>query len=300
MVRWYDGTNYKNVMNSYKYTLDKSSKKFRCPNCTRKTLVYYVDNETGDYLNSKYGRCDRESNCGYFNQPTGNESITPPFQNIKPLKPSFINESVIKSNCNKYHDNYLVNYLLEHFPEEDVIQAIEMYYIGTSDIWNGATIFFQIDDLHRIHTGKVMLYNCNTGKRVKKPFPHINWMHKVLQIEPFVLQQCLFGLHLIKEDNQKKTICLVESEKTAIIMSMELPNYLWMATGSKANLKQELLLPIKEYNIILYPDKNEFIDWNKKMKILIESGFKMRCSRLLENIDIEIGGDLIDFILKDY
>jgi hypothetical protein len=286
-------------MNSYKYTLDKSSKKFSCPNCTKKTFVYYINNETGDYLNSEYGRCDRESNCGYFNQPSRNQSIIVPFQNIKPLEPSYLNENVIESYCNNYDDNNFIQFLMKHFPEQDVIQAIEMYFIGTSGKWNGATIFWQIDNFNRIHTGKVMLYDCNTGKRVKKPFSHISWMHKVLQIEPFVLQQCLFGLHLIKEDNQKKTICLVESEKTATIMSMVLPNYLWMATGSKANLKQELLLPIKQYNIILYPDKNEFFDWKNKMKLLNESGYLMTCSKLLECIEIEKGADIIDLLMQE-
>lgn len=284
-------------MNTYKYTLDKSSRKFHCPNCTKKSFVYYVDNETGDYLNSEYGRCDRESNCGYFRQPFRNQSIIVQAENIQPLKPSYLNENVIESYCNNYDDNNFIQFLMKHFPEQDVIQAIEMYFIGTSGKWNGAIIFWQIDNFNRIHTGKVMLYDCNTGKRVKKPFSHINWMHKVLQIEPFVLQQCLFGLHLIKEDNQKKTICLVESEKTATIMSMVLPNYLWMATGSKANLKQELLLPIKHYNIILYPDKNEFIDWKNKMKLFNESGYLMTCSNLLEKIEIERGADIIDLLM---
>ncbi|WP_027066162.1 DUF6371 domain-containing protein [Maribacter sp. Hel_I_7] len=285
-------------MNSYKYTLDKSSKKFRCPNCTKKTLVYYVDSETGNYLSSKYGRCDRESNCGYFNQPSGNKSIIAPFQNIQTLNPSYLSEKVIESYCNKYDDNNFVNYLLEHFPEEDVIQTIEMYYIGTTDIWNGATIFWQIDNHHKIHTGKVMLYDCDTGNRVKKPFPHVNWMHKVLQIESFVLQQCLFGLHLILEHTQKNTICIVESEKTAIIMSMILPNYHWMATGSKTNLKHELLNPIKNFKIILFPDKSELLVWGDKMKSLIDLGYNLKCSSLIENTNYIDGFDLADFIMK--
>jgi len=286
-------------MNSYKYTLDKSSKKFRCPNCTKKAFVYYVDNETGNYLSSKYGRCDRESSCGYFNQPSGNKSIIAPFQNIQTLNPSYLSEKVIESYCNNYDNNNFIQFLMKHFPEQDVIQAIETYYIGTTDIWNGATIFWQIDNHHKIHTGKVMLYDCITGYRVKKPFPHINWMHKVLQVEPFVLQQCLFGLHLIKEhDQKKKTICLVESEKTAIIMSMILPNYHWMATGSKTNLKHELLNPIKNFKIILFPDKSELLVWGDKMKSLIDLGYNLKCSSLIENTNYIDGFDLADFIMK--
>ena len=280
----------------YKYSLDKSSKKFQCPNCTKKTFVYYVDNETGNHLEEIYGRCDRESKCGYFESPADNKSIIAPYENIITKPTTFLSENVIGQYCNNYDNNNFVHYLLKHFPEQDVIQAIEMYYIATTRYWKGSTIFWQIDNYHRIHTGKVMLYNCNTGSRVKKPFSHINWMHKVLQIEPFVLQQCLFGLHLIKEDFQKKIICLVESEKTAIIMSMILPNYYWMATGSKANLKMELLNPIKKFKIFLYPDNSEYQSWSNEMKCLNAKGFKISCSKLLEQLNIMRGGDLADLV----
>jgi hypothetical protein len=283
----------------YKNTLDRSSKKFQCPSCTKKTFVYYKDNETGAYLETVYGRCDRESKCGYFKTPADNKSIVTPIKEALFMAPTFLNETVINKYCTNYDDNNFINYVLKHFPEEKVYDAIELYYIGTGGPWKGATIFWQIDEHHNIRTGKTMLYDCNTGNRVKKPYPHINWMHKVLQKTPYVLQQCLFGLQLTLNEPQKKTVCIVESEKTAFVMSMILPDYHWMATGSKSNLKQDLLIPIKDFKIILYPDKTEFIDWNNKMKLLIESGFKMKCSNLLEKIDIELGGDLVDLILKD-
>ena len=88
-------------------------------------------------------------------------------------------------------------------------------------------------------------------------------MHKTLKIQNYELQQCLFGLHLINE-HPEKTIALVESEKTTIIMSLFLPNYIWIATGSKGNFKIELLEPINNFKIIAYPDKSEDNDWNKK------------------------------------
>jgi hypothetical protein len=48
-------------------------------------------------------------------------------------------------------------------------------------------------------------------------------------------------------------------------MSLFIPEYLWMATGSKQNLKLQLLEPIKKENIVVYPDKGEFEDRNKKV-----------------------------------
>jgi hypothetical protein len=55
----------------------------------------------------------------------------------------------------------------------------------------------------------------------------------------------LFGLHLINEDYQKE-IAIVESEKTAIIMSIFLPDFIWIITGSKSGFKFDLLQPLKE------------------------------------------------------
>jgi hypothetical protein len=42
----------------YKYQLDKSSKKFICPQCGKKRLVRYINMETKEYLPETVGRCD--------------------------------------------------------------------------------------------------------------------------------------------------------------------------------------------------------------------------------------------------
>ena len=46
-------------METFKYSLDKSSKKHICPNCNKKTFVLYIDTVTGEYLPTDFGRCDR-------------------------------------------------------------------------------------------------------------------------------------------------------------------------------------------------------------------------------------------------
>jgi len=57
-------------MPKYRYTLEKGSKKHRCPSCKKKTFVRYFDTQSSNnYLPSPYGRCDRESNCGYHQLP---------------------------------------------------------------------------------------------------------------------------------------------------------------------------------------------------------------------------------------
>lgn len=281
----------------YKYSLDRSSRKFMCPNCHKKTFVKYIDAETNHYLDSDIGRCDRESKCQYHKTPNGNKPLVNLDQPIIQTPPSSHNDKVLGYFGRNHTNNHFVSYLLKHFVPVDVKQAIERYYIGTSNYWNGATVFWQVDEQLNVCAGKVMLYNPETGKRVKKPYPHINWMHRVLQMNNFVLQQCLFGIHNLCDYSKGSTVCIVEAEKTAVIMSIIFPGYLWLATGSKSNLKKQLMLPLKPYKIILFPDKTEYKDWNTKMVNLKKCGFNMSCSSLLEHKNLEEGGDLVDLML---
>ena len=284
---------------SYKYSLDRTSKKFVCPNCNKKTFVKFVDNETNHYLNSTDGRCDRESKCGYFKKPTSNCITNINNCITEVIQPSYHNRKVLQDYCNTKQQSNFISYLLKHFEPKAVSRVVNLYYIGTTNYWHRATIFWQIDTKNVIRGGKIMQYNCGTGKRVKQPFNHVSWIHKQLKIKNFILQQCLFGLHNVNRITKKGTICIVESEKTAIIMSIIIPKFLWLATGSKTGFKREMLQPIKEYKIIAYPDKTEYKSWNEKAILLNKEGFAMQCSSLLESLDLEDGYDLVDYLIEN-
>jgi hypothetical protein len=358
-------------MENFKYTLDKGTKKFLCPNCDKKAFVKYVDNETGSYLNDEFGRCDREQNCSYHKAPPkgkkgylikvlslrdisdkassltdefGIISIVPKSQILEQTKSDcYISEWFLKNSIIPYLSNefkyfysnisYLVNevkeavkpqqiessshslelldkmyndkqtnhlseYLKTRFSDDEVFKATQNYLItGTNICWFYSTVFWQIDDKEKIHAGKIMQYDRFTGKRVKEPYNHINWLHKAIKEPDFTLNQCLFGLHRINED-YKKTIAIVESEKTAIVMSILLPHYIWLATGSKGNFKFEMLKPIKKRNIVSFPDKGEYNNWLNKSIELNAVGFKISVSNLLEQTDFENGFDLADYYLN--
>ena len=59
------------------------------------------------------------------------------------------------------------------------------------------------------------------------------WVHTNLKaaylLQPeWRLTQCLFGEHLLNDkDKVNATVALVESEKTAVICSLLLPEYIW-------------------------------------------------------------------------
>jgi len=284
----------------YKYSLDKSSKKFLCPCCHKKTFVKFVDNETNYYLNDIDGRCDRESKCGYFKKPHNNNVSKPTNNNsISVIQPTYHHNNIVSQFSNTLKNSNFIIYLMSVFDKNSVLEAIKRYNIGITNYWNGATVFWQIDIKNRIRGGKIMLYNSHTGQRIKKPFNHISWIHKQLKIDDFKLSQCLYGLHNIANFLKGETICIVESEKTAIIMSIVMPSFLWMATGSKAGFKESMLQPVKAHHIIAYPDKTEFEAWSVTAQSLNKNGFSIQCSGFLEKIDVEIGGDLVDYLMEN-
>lgn len=274
-----------------------------CPQCGKREFTLYIDTDTGGFLSDFVGRCNRETSCGYHYPPKEYfltngiqhefKPIAPRKEKVKPT--SYINESTFKTSLKGYNKNYLINFLLNKFGSQITTTLIETYFIGTSE--NGATIYWQIDELGKIRTGKIMLYNSDTGKRMKGEYNYINWVHS--KIYNFNLKQCLFGEHLIKDST--KPIAVVESEKTAIICSVYLPQYTWVATGGLNNLKTDKCKSLKGRNVVLFPDLGGFDKWQIKAEEL-KAICNVRISDLLEkNATDEArkkGFDLADYLLQ--
>ena len=283
-------------MTQYKYQLDKSSKKFNCPKCGKKRFVQYIETETGNYAESQYGRCDRETSCGYSMYPNNNSILNYEYIAPEPLIPSYIEKEILQKTLTKYEINPLTTYLYRHYDEDKVNVTIDKYQVGTSNQFNNSTVFWQMDYTGNIRSGKIMAYDTSTGKRRKNKDgkPLLHWAHSILEIPKYNLKQCLFGLHLLNETT--KQVAIVESEKTALIMSIEFPQYTWMSTGSLRGFKYEYLAPLKEKDIIAFPDKGGYVQWQKTAEILNEKGFEIEVSKLLENKNYEDGWDLVDVI----
>ncbi len=70
---WNHSLNFTHMpAHTFRYQLPKKAVKSDCPSCGpahRKTLSRYIDTQTGKLLPDAYGRCDRESNCGYHLNP---------------------------------------------------------------------------------------------------------------------------------------------------------------------------------------------------------------------------------------
>ncbi|HET6558348.1 MAG TPA: DUF6371 domain-containing protein [Prolixibacteraceae bacterium] len=221
----------------------------------------------------------------------------------QPIKAtSFIEPDLFKSSHRKYEANNFVSYLISLFGNEITSQLIGKYFIGTSHLWEGATVFWEIDTLGRVRTGKIMLYNPLTGKRVKEPYSHVNWVHKVIKQPEFELKQCLFGEHLLNE--KAKPIAIVESEKTAVIASVYLPQFIWLAVGGLEGLTAEKCQVLSGRKVVLFPDLNGYEKWSKKADELSYMA-KFTVSDLLEreanDVERHQGLDLADYLIRyDY
>ncbi len=277
--------------------------KFICPNCGKKTFVKYIDNKTNNYLSEDLGRCDRETNCGYHKKPNNEIIYTSKNIEVESKKLTTYHEEDDLLQCYYFKkESSLIKFLKETFEqhEDKVDEVIEKFMVGHYPNTKDSTVFWQIDETNRIHAGKIMMYNPTTGKRSKglNDVLPINWIHKIKEIENFTLEQCLFGLNQLPEILIDKKIGIVESEKTALILSIIYPEYYWMATGGKQNFKESMLKPIKDYQIVAYPDKGEYEDWFKKAKLLNQIGYRIEVNNWLETINYDTGTDLADVILE--
>ena len=270
-----------------------------CPSCGRRgKFSPYIDTATMRPVDDRQcGRCNRLSNCGYHLPPRmlaspnplpkrglaeSAMSAAPSLRGRAGGEAAFYEKMRRACEQSQPWGSHLVTWLRTRFPREQVAAALKRYRVGGTP--DGTTLWWQIDEQGRVHTGKAMQYNPLTGHRVKEQGFPVNWAHRMrLYGEPseLVVEQCLFGEHLASplplprrgdsntamqdsppwEGLGEAPLCLVESEKTALIMSLIKPDCVWLATGGKANFKESMLAPLLGHEVAVYPDADALTDW---------------------------------------
>lgn len=321
-----------------KRTGNHAPKKFLCPSCNKKTFVRYYDFAKNEYLPDHFGRCDRENNCSYHLAPdkdyfrgTGDiykpSYVIPKPKQAKEVKPDLIDVDLVNQTfltTIDTHNNYFVHFLSNHFGEKVALRMVNKYRIATSKHWQGANIFWQVDINENIRTGKIMLYNPQTCKRVKQPYNHVTWVHSELLkkhnlenfkqiIKSFNLVQCFFGEHLLNTElypeHSGRVIAIVESAKTAIIADECLKHldYIWLSAEGSTGLQLEKCKVLKKREVILFPDldsKDEnFAKWTARgEEIAKQYRAKVEVSRALYGVatseEKANGLDLGDYLLR--
>lgn len=283
-----------------------------CPMCGKKhSFVYYVD-ENNIPLDESVGRCNRENKCGYHytpkeyfrNNPEAKKVFAPQRyhkkkERVKPLCTipfRFVSES-------KSGNNDLIRYMQTLFDETTIQRIVDEYYLGSTQ--RGDTIFWQIDNLNRVRTGKIQGYNSKTGKRLKGECNYIDWVHSKLKKlgglpKTWELTQCLFGEHLLTK-YPDKVVAIVEGEKNALFGAAMFDDCIWLATGCKQGLSIDKLKALKGRSVIMYPDADGYNQWLEQSKSMQQCSVKVSDLTITTASEEEIkqGYDIVDCILKD-
>ena len=296
------------------------STRHTCPNCHRqRCFSKYIDTEKQIKFPEYVGRCDHEQKCGYhftprdyFEQnPSEKEKFAEkensfrnyaPIKEAQPIATSYIDLDIVNQSLRGYPANKLFQFLSAQFGETETLTLMKRYKVGTSKYWDGATVFWQTDNQNKVRTGKIMLYNSETGKRIKEPYNHVTWVHSVLHKGDYNLKQCFFGEHLLPED-KSRPVALVESEKTALIASYYLPQFLWIASGGKNGcFNANSLSVLTGRNVVLFPDLGATEYWQSKIGLMKSYGIEVQMFDYLEANATENerkeGYDIADYLLK--
>lgn len=330
-------------MNAYRYTLERGNKKYICPGCGKKRFVRFIDTETGEYLPPEYGRCDREINCGYFHKlenctmaqlkEAGNrcESRSNRRQQSKRQEVkkaiTYIPSDILTQSQQGYETNHFVTYLRSLFGIDITNELIQQYRIGSSGgRWPGATVFWWVDVSGNVRAGQVKQFD-HTGHTAKSTdgSSRTTWVHSILKYSYEAKQQplpswlftyleqggnfvsCLFGEHLLSEYTGKP-VAIVEAPATAIVASVYLPAFIWLAAGSLSYLTAARTQVLSGRQVFLFPDLSPdgraFTLWSNKAKELAGIGTVI-VSDLLEHgatiTECALGLDLRDYLTRfDY
>lgn len=237
----------------------------------------------------------------------------------KPSPCSVIPYGLFEKSLCRYSANHFATGLETLFGTALSHELIRHFKVGTAKFPANGTIFWQVDEQGNVRTGKIMTYHPSTLKRLKKETipseegdrpkagqPPVDWVHSRLLREKraneFHLKQCLFGLHQLY-GAPENTIGIVESEKTAIIATVFMQGFIWMATGGAQHLNPGLFQPLKGRRVVLFPDVNQYRYWqDKACDIALQTGIPIAVSDFMElnatQAMKENGADLADVLIK--
>lgn len=159
----------------------------------------------------------------------------------------YIPEEVLWKYYHIQPENNLLKYLRANYGDAKVEDAKELYGIGST--LDGGTIFWNVNSELQIQKAKICYYDAK-GKRTNKfkvPYKNEDGYHS-----------CLFGGHLVYDKFKViDTVVLVESEKTAIVGYINLPQYNWVAYGGINGLTEKKLAALIGYKVLIVPDISE-------------------------------------------
>ena len=300
----------------YRYQLEsrkltkKAVKKTACPSCGRKKcFVRYVDTRHGfGYVDNTVGKCDHQHSCGYHYTPHDyfrdhpdrqerrpSAVMLPPPPPPRPLEPLPM-ELVTRSHSPRSTFwQWLSGDCTRRLGlDPQVVQRVyENYLIGATR--RSDVIFWQVDELGRVRSGHIMQYSPDGHRLGYQGWTHVSLIRKGCLPLDWQLYQCLYGQHLLPLRRQSH-VCIVESEKTALVMACRHPDQLWLATCGSGGLSTEKLACLRGRRITIFPDSGCYEKWRKVMQQT--TGIHYTITDQLEQYPPNT--DLVDILLGEF
>lgn len=277
-------------MEAYRYTLERGSKKHRCPACGRKSFVRYIDTHSGEYLPGQYGRCDHEQSCGRHLNPykdgygrrEGGSAARIPWRLMAPPPPRLqIQPVMIPDDIYRIFEAagprsaFIMNLTSRApypFPETDGRRVAELYRLGAvpNGRWWRSVCFPYIDTLGGIRAAQVVRYDESNHKT------GVTFLQKLLRnfgggwLQDYEKQDkkitCLFGAHLLRQ-YPHNPVALVEAPKTAIIGTLYFGfpdesrnNPVWVAVFNKSSFTYDKLKALEGRRVEVFPDLSKIAE----------------------------------------
>lgn len=201
-----------------------------------------------------------------------------------------------------------------------MVHAALRYRLGRSK--NDAVIYWQISQLGEIYDGKLMWYGPDCHRIKDRNATWVMYLmkkHLGIPQDTFQATHILFGTHLLSQNPPPRkrgaraapTVCVVEAEKTAVILSELYPQYIWLAAGGLFELQPEKFLPLQDYHVILFPDTDPdlkaYTVWYQAAQKAMKSFLWPRHNQIIVSDFLECHAtddqkrrkiDLVDYILE--
>lgn len=226
----------------------------------------------------------------------------PPTPQAQQTEIVFLPNSELEASCNARH--YPTNNLFVWFSgivgNDTATYAAQKYNVGTSNktfFGRGAAAFWYLDSESRPRYAKIVQYSHETGKRAR------NFKYPFLQPKHHIgkgLRPCFFGEHLIPSAPANQIVCIVESEKTALVCSVALPDFLWLASGGATGLGLDKVACLQGRTVYLIVDFDESgrTAYEKASKALTKAGIKNSIVDLFPNRADK--ADICDCIIENW
>lgn len=213
------------------------------------------------------------------------------------LPVSFLSDYILRWNLAKPpYTAGLLLWLQKRFPVDDIQRSVDLYLIGQR--LRGYTEWPLVDMSGNIRDIKFQGHDPKTGHRTDESGGYRVGqftLHKTLAKGESKAEPCLFGEHLLSLFPDKP-VAIVESEKTAFVFSMLMPDRNWLSTGGSNGLGKVKAIAkhLSGKSVTVYPDSGEYSEWLSTLK---KYGIKCKVSDICESYPHNV--DILDIYMHE-